>query len=851
LTATIVTPKIVRVASMSGEAKSWLEFLSEATSRLSASLDYNVTLDSLAQLTVPQLADWCDILMLDDAGVLQRVSIVHSDPARIIAAEEHSRRYPYEQREGAGVPQPLIEGAMLFPQVTDELLQGYARHPEELEMLRKFAPKSIMLLPLVARQRRLGLMVLASAESGRIYDANDLRLAEELAARASLAVDNARLYAAEQQARALAESALKARIDSERQMHAILDHSPALIYVSDLQGRLVLVNREYEKRTGLSAAELIGTTVGDLLPPEQAAALAAHDRQVSEEKLPVQFELVIGDGEAARSYFSLKFPLVSDDGEVTALCGIATDITARKLAEQDLLQSKERFEKVFRASTIGIIIVRLRDSHIVDVNAATEQMSGYSHAEMVGKTTVDLGMWVNDADRVRAMAALQSAGIVRNLEAQLRDRQGRVHDVLMTIERLDLAGEPCHLSMAQDITELKQLNARLERVNKMEALGRLAGGIAHDFNNILTAINGYSRLVLDAAPPSSSMHASAIHIERAAARAAGLTQQLLVFGRQQVKEPVVVDLNAAVRNLLAMLRRLIDEDVQLQTTLDPKAGAVEVDPAQLEQVILNLTLNARDAMPHGGRLHIATAATESPEGAPMVRLTVEDTGVGIDEETRARIFEPFFTTKDVGKGTGLGLATVYGIVTQLGGRISVQSERGQGARFDVLLPRSARDATTGPAAHGAGLPRGQGQTLLVVEDDESVCEFVCLVLRGAGYLILAAGDGDEALRISAAHVGRIDLLLTDIVMPNRNGRSLAELLRASHAGLRIMYMSGYPGDTLQRYESIPAGDAFLQKPFTREELFRKVADVLAHDTPPADPPVAASGAAATSRPDRV
>jgi two-component system cell cycle sensor histidine kinase/response regulator CckA len=826
LTATVVTPQTRCVAAMSGETTSWLEFLSEASQRLSASLDYHATLDSLARLTVPRLADWCDILMLDDAGVLQRVSVVHSDPARIIAAEEHSRRYPYEQHEGQGVPQPLIEGAMLFAEVTDEILQGYARRPEELAMLRKFAPKSIMLLPLIARQRRLGLMVLASAESGRTYDADDLRLAEELAARASLAVDNARLYAAEQQARALAESALKARIESERQLHAILDHSPALIYVSDRQGRLLLVNREYEKRTGRTAAELIGHTVADLLPKVQADALAAQDQRVMEENGAVQFEIVVGEDDPPRSYFSLKFPLVGDDGEVTGLCGIATDITARKQTEEALRKSQDRFEKVFRASTIGIIIDRQSDGQIIDVNAATEMMSGYSHAEMLGKTTLELGMWADELDREEAMATLKANGTVRNFETKLRDRHGGLHDTLMTLEMLELAGEPCVLAMAQEVTELKQLNVRLERVNKMEALGRLAGGIAHDFNNILTAINGYSRLVLDAAPPSSAIHASAIHIERAAARAAGLTQQLLVFGRQQVQEPAVVDLNAAVRNLLAMLRRLIDEDVQLETTLDDDAGAVEIDPAQLEQVILNLTLNARDAMPHGGRLRIATAHTLSDDGESMVRLTVEDDGVGIDEETRVRIFEPFFTTKDVGKGTGLGLATVYGIVTQLGGRITVHSERGQGARFDVLLPRSTRHPTTSPSAHDDTLPRGQGQTLLVVEDDESVCEFVCLVLRGAGYVILAAGDGEAALRVGAAHAGHIDLLLTDIVMPNRNGRSLAEELRAGNPALRVMYMSGYPGDTLQRYDGIPAGDAFLQKPFTREELFRKVAEVL-------------------------
>ncbi|HWE30200.1 MAG TPA: PAS domain S-box protein, partial [Polyangia bacterium] len=545
-----------------------MEFLSEASQSLGASLDYNVTLDSLARLTVPRLADWCDIQMLDDAGVLKRVSMIHRNPALVAMAEEYSRKYPYEAHSGDGVPQPLLAGPMLFPHVTDEILQGYAKRPEELEILRQFGCRSIMLLPLSARQRRLGLMVLAASESGRVYGAADLKLAEELAARASLAVDNARLYAAEQQARALAEEALRARIASERQLTAILDHSPAMIYVSDRQSRLVLVNREYEKRTQRTAAELIGRTVDELLPKPQAEFLYALDQRVMNDKVPVTFEFDVGQG-TGRSYFSLKFPLTDSDGNVTGLCGMATDVSARKHAEEALRLSQERFEKVFRAATIAITISRAHDGHVIDANPAAQALCGYTLAEMVGKTTSELGLWADDDGRERAFSAsaLRGGG-TSNFESRLRDRHGKLHDVLMTLEVIELAGQTCYVALAQEVTELKQLNLRLERVHKMEALGRLAGGIAHDFNNILTAINGYSRLVLDGAPPSSAIHASAVHIERAAQRAAGLTQQLLVFGRQQVQERAVVDLNAAVRNLLAMLRRLIDEDVKLETTLD-------------------------------------------------------------------------------------------------------------------------------------------------------------------------------------------------------------------------------------------------------------------------------------------
>jgi PAS domain S-box-containing protein len=695
--------------TISSEPTNWLEFLSEASKRLSASLDYHATLDSVARLTVPTLADWCDIQMLDSAGVLRRVSMIHRDPAFVALAEENYRKHPYEQHQGEGVPMPLADGrAMLIPHVTDEMLAAYARHPDELATLRVFAPKSMILLPLIARQRKLGLMVLASAESGRIYDQSDLALAQELAVRAALAVDNARLYAAEQQARAEAEAALAARIEGQRQLQAIL----------------------------------------------------------------------------------------------------------------------ERFEKVFRASTIAICITRISDHTFVDGNPALTELLGYSIAEMRGKTGDELNLWVQSLDRAPMMQALFTVGSVSNLEVPMRDRAGRIHDTMMSLELIDYDGAKCILSLVHEVTEHKRLHERLGRAQKMEALGRLAGGIAHDFNNLLTAIGGYSSLVLEAVPPDSPVHDRVAHIERAAKRGAALTRQLLIFGRQQVQEPKVIDLNAAVGNLLTMLRRLIDEDVQLETTFDPDAGTVEIDPAQLEQVILNLALNARDAMPEGGRLHITTGHVCSGDDAPMVRLTVQDDGVGMDEATRARIFEPFFTTKEVGKGTGLGLATVYGIVEQAGGRIVVDSEPQRGARFDVLLPRSARAPSVAPSAAGKVIGRGDGQTLLVVEDDDSVREFVCCVLRSAGYAILTARDGDEAVRAAGAHPGQLDLLLTDIVMPNRNGRSLATELRRTNPGLRVMYMSGYPGDTLERYDGIPPGDAFLQKPFSREVLLEKMADAL-------------------------
>jgi CheY-like chemotaxis protein len=351
--------------------------------------------------------------------------------------------------------------------------------------------------------------------------------------------------------------------------------------------------------------------------------------------------------------------------------------------------------------------------------------------------------------------------------------------------------------------------------------------VAHDFNNILTAVSGYISISLDMLPKDSPVRAPVEHVQRAAGRAASLTAQLLAFGRHQVRTPIRVDLNATVCQLLPMLHRLIGEDVQLQTGLEPELRPIEADPAQLEQVIVNLAINARDAMPSGGKLLLSTCNLVAEDGSDAVQLSVADDGVGMDDATRARIYEPFFTTKEIGKGTGLGLATVYSIVEQHAGRIGVTSALGQGTRFDIVFPTSGscaseRTCTPTPVV----TPATGRETILLVEDDESVLSFVCLVLAQRNYRVLTAPDGDGAIKVAADHPGQIDLLLTDIVMPQMNGRALATELRKLRPSLRVMYMSGYPGDTIDRYGDIPAGEPFLQKPFTRDLLLAKLVEAL-------------------------
>jgi two-component system cell cycle sensor histidine kinase/response regulator CckA len=396
----------------------------------------------------------------------------------------------------------------------------------------------------------------------------------------------------------------------------------------------------------------------------------------------------------------------------------------------------------------------------------------------------------------------------------------------------------------RDITDRRRFEEQLRQAQKMEAVGQLSGGIAHDFNNLLNVIIGFNEMLLRDLPADEDrLRRYANRVATAANRGAGLTRQLLAFSRQQVLQPKVVDLNAVITEAEKLLGRLLGEDLAVVTGLTHDLGAVEVDPGQIEQVIMNLAVNARDAMPQGGVLTIETSNFELLDSAtqqypyavtpgPYVRLTVADTGTGMDGPTQAHIFEPFFTTKEAGKGTGLGLATVYGIVKQSKGYIWVESEMGQGTRFTILLPRLPQDTSVGEDEPPQGSePRGT-ETLFVVEDDEAARALWQETLQALGYHLMVASNGSEALAMAAVHPGRIDLLLTDVVMPHTGGRELAERLTAARPDLRVIFMSGYTADTMLRQGIAETGLPFLQKPFSAHQLARKVRDTL-DDTPPA------------------
>jgi signal transduction histidine kinase len=415
-----------------------------------------------------------------------------------------------------------------------------------------------------------------------------------------------------------------------------------------------------------------------------------------------------------------------------------------------------------------------------------------------------------------------------------RRKDGTLLDVEVSTDEITFEGRPARLVLARDVTTRRHLEEQLRQSQKMEAVGRLAGGVAHDFNNLLTAILGYCQLLERQLADQESLQSDVQEIRRAGERAASLTQQLLAFSRKQVLRAALVDVNVLVADLEKMLRRMIGEDIELVTVLRDDAALVRADPNQFEQVILNLAVNARDAMPQGGRLTIETACVElddayAREHLPAlpgryVMLAVTDTGAGIDAETRTHLFEPFFTTKGVGRGTGLGLATVYGIVKQFGGYIWVYSEPGHGSTFKIYLPE-ARDERE-PRAAPPPAPRGGSETVLLVEDEATVRALARKALRAHGYTVLEARAGAEALDVRAGHAGPVHLLLTDVVMPGMSGRELAERITRAHQGTRVLYMSGYTDDAVLRHGVLERGTAYIQKPFTPDVLARRVREVL-------------------------
>lgn len=515
----------------------------------------------------------------------------------------------------------------------------------------------------------------------------------------------------------------------------------------------------------------------------------------------------------------------------------------RRRAEESLRESEERFRLTFQTNPDAINITRLEDGLYVDVNDGFTRLTGYAREDVVGQTSVAIKIWNDPADRQELIRGLQKQGYYENLEARFRRKDGSIVYGLMSARVIPLQGTPHIISITRDITERKQaeearlkLEEQLRQAQKMESVGRLAGGVAHDFNNLLTVIQGHTMMMHDQIPAGHAFLEPLEAIQHAGERAAALTRQLLAFSRKQILAPRRLDLNHVVTNLRKMLERLIGEDIALSTLLQPDLWPITADPGQLEQVIVNLAVNARDAMPTGGQLTIETknVYVEShqvqthPEitAGPYILLSVSDNGCGMDEHIRAHLFEPFFTTKEVGKGTGLGLAMVYGIVKQSGGDISAYSESGHGTTFKIYLPAHPNSDSSEVSPPIQLVSRGGHETILLVEDEEMVRDLVQETLQEKGYTILQARLGSEALTLARQHQNKIDLLVTDVVMPQMSGRELAGWLKLIYPGIKVLFMSGYTDDAVVRHGLLTAEVEFLAKPFLPNALAAKVREIL-------------------------
>jgi len=624
---------------------------------------------------------------------------------------------------------------------------------------------------------------------------------------------------------------------SRRTLDTLLGHADSTILIFDRFGSVAYVNPAHERILGYSPEEYReDQALGDrIVLSQDREKRADYFTRLSQLDVPLE-PVVIHYHSRAGGIVHLEYtasPILGGVEEVIGALLMGRDITRQRLAEEALRESEEKYRNLFEHSSLAMAKAG-EDGTILLANRKFEELTGYSREELVGSMKVLHVMAPDVAEEVSRYHTGRRKGesVPARYESVLLTKDGRRRDVVITAGLIPGSDED--VTFIEDVTERKRLERQLQESSKMEALGRLAGGIAHDFNNLMTAITGYSDLLLREMDRQDPMRKDIEVIKSAGDRATLLTGHLLAFSSKQPVQPVVLELSDVVADMREMLQRVIGEDIQLVASLNPAPGLVKADCAQLEQVILNLALNARDAMPEGGKLTIETrnidldgsCSQEHPDMGPgsCVELSVSDTGVGMDEETRSRIFEPFFTTKE--KTLGLGLSTVFGFVRQSGGSINVHSRQGEGTVVRIRLPR-VTEPSEPTADRKEKVESAYGsETILVVEDDRVVRDIVLRVLRRNGYSVLEAGTSQEALQVGKRHRGTIHLLLTDVVLPDEGGRALSERLAPSCPDMRVLYMSGYTDETIVRHGVLEPGLAFLQKPFTPSSLIRKVREVL-------------------------
>jgi PAS domain S-box-containing protein len=613
---------------------------------------------------------------------------------------------------------------------------------------------------------------------------------------------------------------------------ALAEQLPIGVFEADAKGRTTYVNPEWARITGRARESLLGDDWARAIHPDDQERVQAGWRAAVREQRGVRDEeyrvLPLEEDRLVWVVGSAE-PVFDQDGRLQGYVGALVDITERRSAEEAVRRSEAKYRALFEGSRDAIYI-STPEGRLLDINPAGVELFGYDDKAQMLRLDVGV-LYRRPQERESLLAVLHEVGYVRDHEIQAVRKDGSTRVLLATVSLVrDAEGAPVAMrGILRDVTAQRAMERELAESRKMEAIGRLAGGVAHDFNNLLTAIIGYGDLLARDSSTDDQRRRYAQEVVSAARRGAALTDQLLAFSRRKTMQRRAFDLNALVLELQSMLQRMIGDDVELTTHLDPEAGAVRGDPARIEQVLINLVVNARDAMPDGGRVELRThAASEDQPG--VVGLSVRDTGVGIPERDRERIFEPFFSTKG-GAGTGLGLSIVYGIVEQSGGRISVDSTLGSGTTFSVSLPRAvpaaSADRHTAPSRSPARRADAHGRILLA-EDEATVRSFVAELLRGEGFELIVAPDGLSALEAAAEVGDRFDLLLTDVVMPRLSGVALARRLRERRPFLPVLYISGDVDRSRELLEDeLRRADVrFLSKPFSAEELLASVLKML-------------------------
>jgi two-component system, cell cycle sensor histidine kinase and response regulator CckA len=616
---------------------------------------------------------------------------------------------------------------------------------------------------------------------------------------------------------------------SEVNYRYLFENNPMVMWVFDLEDLAFLaVNDAAIAHYGYSREEFLSMTIKDIRPEADIPALvqeaAAKDQALKSVGIwrHRKKDGTIIDVEVVSHALWFK-------GKEARLV-LSTDITERTTAEMERQASEARYQTLFEYAPAGILIAD-PESYYLDANDDMCRMLGYSRDELIGMHAVDI-VPPDEVEYIAPALKVVKSTAEYNRCWRFRRKDGSIFEGEVTATQMP---DGNILAVIRDITERNHLEGQLRQAQKMEAVGLLAGGIAHDFNNLLTAITGYSDLTLKKLRPDDPLSGNIREIRDAGDRAASLTSQLLAFSRKQVLKPEILNLNAVIEKMEKMLRRIVRESIEFQVVLDPALGNIKADPGQMEQVIVNLVVNARDAILGGGRLMIKTENIYLDEDyvsqhieivpGPFVKITLSDTGQGMDEATRRRIFEPFFTTKEVGKGSGLGLSTVYGIIKQSGGDITVYSELGYGTTFKIYLPRVDENVTA-PARDLSGGDGSGTETILLVEDEELVRNLIREILVDAGYRVLDAPNGKEALAICESYPDPIDLMLTDVVMPGMSGVELKKEVMIVRPDIKVLLMSGYTDESLAAEGKLNTEGTFIEKPFAPDSITRKIREVL-------------------------